>query len=128
MTKSELASIDTALDIQLPADYRHWAESLPPPGNESETWHWAFNDPEALIQTNLTLRRDGCYSHLWPDHLFCIAEADGNYYFLDLRNPASIYYTNHDNGPYYEDPDFSGCFYRSAESFYNSSRSPNGPA
>lgn len=118
MTQIELASIETTLDIHLPADYQRWAESLPQPGSETESWHWAFNDSEALVETNLALRQDGCYAQAWPAHLFCIAEADGNYYFLDLQNPSSVYYTNHDDGPYYEHPDFADCFYKSAEDFY----------
>ena len=123
MTATDLSKIETSLSIQLPADYKEWALKLPPVDEETETWHWAFNDADVLIEANRSLRKEGCYGEPWPANLFCIAEADGNYYFLDTDRPRlGIFYTNHDDGPYFKTDSWDNCHYSSAEAFYRQSR------
>lgn len=118
MTAKELDEIETCLGILLPGNYRNWAIQLPPVGQETNHWHWLFNDKEAIVEANQLLRREGCQEEGWPPGLFCIGEADGNHYFISVDEPEQIYYTNHDDGPYFESESWKECAYKSALEFY----------
>lgn len=118
MTTQELNEIETSLGIILPENYREWALRLPKVDEEKESWHWIFNDKQAVIDENVLVRRKGCQEQFWPPELFCIGEADGNHYFICLQEPDHIYYTNHDAGPYFETESWKDCAYQSALEFY----------
>jgi hypothetical protein len=123
MTAEQLQGIDRSLSIQLPPDHKKWALKLPPADEETESWNWTFNDADMLIEANWSLRKEGCYCEPWPANLFCIAENDGNYYFIDLDYPRlGIFYTNHDDGPYFRADSWENCHYARPEAFYNQPR------
>lgn len=120
MTSADLTCIEQQLSIRLPAMYKAWAVRLPGVNEETETWHWAFNDPVNLVEINQTLVREGCQGEPWDTGLYCIGEADGNHYFIDLANAdSSVYYTNHDDGPYYQSGQWEECRYASAGDFFS---------
>src|SRR4051812_2306956 len=103
MTESDLQYIESHLVISLPENYRQWAKALPSSshGSDGEDWQREFNDPVRIVKENQYLLIHGCQGEDWPPYLFCLAEGDGNYYFMDLRSPESgVFYTNHDAGPY----------------------------
>jgi len=118
MTTQELDEIETSLGIMLPGNYRDWALRLPRVGEETKSWHFAFNDKDAILETNSRLQQEGCQEQFWPPELFCIGETDGNHYFISLRVPDQIYYTNHDDGPYFESASWKDCAYQSTLEFY----------
>lgn len=118
MTTDDIQEIEVSLGIGVPANYREWVASLPPAGQETKSWHWVFNDPAAIIQANKELRENGCQGEDWPHELFCIGEADGNHFFILPQEPDYIYYTNHDDGPYFMANSWRDCTYRSAADFY----------
>lgn len=119
MTNEQLDQMEAELAVKLPEDYRQWALGLPPVSDDLDSWHLFFNDPDYLIEINRELREEGCYDEAWSHHLFAIAQADGNYYFMNLADPNSpIYYTNHDCGPYYEADNFEECQHEDRAVFF----------
>ena len=84
MTEHDIESIETALAVRLPREYR--AAVCPFPvrafiGNaDSQLW----DNASKLIELNLELQRDG----KWPKHFFAIgAMDDGTTSAIDLNSP-----------------------------------------
>ena len=119
MTPREINFIEEAFEVRLPSIYSEWLRTLPPAGLETKHWHYLFNDWEAVIEVNQDLRRNGCHESPWHPTLFCIGDADDNYFFMDLNDPESnIHYTNHDAGPYYDESNWRDCFYKNGREFF----------
>src|SRR5687768_9157945 len=113
MKHQEIEAIENALEVSLPEKYRKWCIGLPRVNHETESWQWAFNDFEVIIEANRELRNNGCQGHAWPKELFCIGEADGNHYFIALNDEkADVHYTNRDDGPYFSTQEWRRCFYQ----------------
>lgn len=90
MTESELARIEEALGLVLPAAYRTLVVPFPLPayvGNaETELW----DDPDQLIELNRELRAGTSFVRPWPAHMFAMGRDDsGCASAIDLQDPAS---------------------------------------
>lgn len=109
MTESELRSMEEKFDWTLPEKYREWALQLPSPGEESESWQHAFNDADHLIKENYRLRTFGLSGLPWLSRLICVGEFEGNHFFIDMRDPVDIFYSQHDGEPTYGPDDYSSC-------------------
>jgi len=114
MTESEFALLESTFGVTLPAIYREFALSLPPPDVEQDRWECA--DVSELIRENQSLRDDGWYDIPWPAHLFCIGAHDGNHFFIDLTDPSKgVFYANHEEE--FDPEDFSALHSGSLEEF-----------
>jgi hypothetical protein len=106
MTLADLNHIETACDLKLPEAYREWALKLPPAGENLKHWHYLFDDPEIIIDDNLSLHRADAEDS-WPRFLFCVGGADGNYQFINLNDCVAtdggafpVYYYDHEECPW----------------------------
>jgi hypothetical protein len=88
VTEQDVARIESALGISLPAPYRELVTAWPIPalrGNaDTEIW----DDPDAIIELNRDLRSGRWGAPPWPTHIFAIGSpADPSTRAIDLRRP-----------------------------------------
>ena len=105
MTHADLTQIETACGVSLSDAYREWALKLPPAGSEVLHWHHLFDDPESIVDDNLSLRR-GDHGDPFRSFLFSIGGSDGNFVFINLNDSVAkdsggfdIYYFDHEDDP-----------------------------
>lgn len=108
MTSKDLKRMESELQLKLPVEYRRWAQSLPQPEEEEESWQTAFSDADRLIEENRRLREEGWGGDPWHPHLVCIGEFDGGHFFIDLNQPGDVFLSEFE-GNQYDPDDYTDC-------------------
>jgi hypothetical protein len=89
LTEGELARIEAALGIALPAAYRKLVVPFPVPAYVGNTETELWDDPDRLVELNGELRAGGASLRPWPAHMFAMGRDDsGCASAIDLQNPA----------------------------------------
>jgi hypothetical protein len=96
VTNDDLARIEQALGIRLPAGYRRIMAAYPIAAAAGNTDLDVWDDADRLIEYNKRLRGG---AHPWPDSLFAIGHAgDGSPRALDLRtDEGAVWWMDHAN-------------------------------
>ncbi len=125
MTQEDLAHIETACNVSLPDAYRQWALKLPPDGENLKHWHYLFDNPEIIIDDNTRLHRTDS-ADTWPNFLFCIGGADGNYIFINLNDCIAsnggafpVYYFDHEESPWVTESNWQDFLIQEPVPFWN---------
>lgn len=89
MTQADLARVESALAIRLPAAYHSVVSPFPIPAcvGNSDTELW--DDADRLIELNRELRAGISSVKPWPTHLFALGrDGSGSTSAIDLRDPS----------------------------------------
>jgi hypothetical protein len=96
VTPDDLARIEQALGITLPASYRRAVDPFPIPACAGNSDVAVWDDADKLIQYNLELRR-GTPGGVtpWPSHFFALGNpGDGTPHALDLREEGVLWWVD----------------------------------
>jgi hypothetical protein len=96
MTSEEIATVESQLNVRLPADFR---EALLARGSEEEYSPFAA---AALIQRNQQSRQSGILNYAndarWPEHFICLGSdfsGDGTWFIRTDMDPSGVWTTEH---------------------------------
>ncbi|TBW47475.1 hypothetical protein EZI54_22720 [Marinobacter halodurans] len=85
MTNDEIRSIERSTGIKLPESYREILLNYPKElaGTEAEDFG-LLNDPEAIAEENIEVRKNGYFGEKWPERYFIIGQNGcGDYYVIN---------------------------------------------
>ena len=90
MRDTDLQRIEDEMAISLPEAYKKAMRNFPVRAYEGNADTALWNDPSAIIEFNIELRREVSGSAPWPDHMLAIGQAgDRCPYAIDLREPTA---------------------------------------
>lgn len=94
--EADIARIEFALEVHLPAAYRQVLQDNPLAYSRSNLAPNAVcMDAEIIIQYNLSSRREGYYGRNWPLHYLWIGDDyGGGAYFLKADSDPRVFYVN----------------------------------
>ena len=98
MTEKDLDTLESELEISLPAEYRNTMLAFPVPACAGNDDSYLWDNVEKLIAENQELRTGGGLGGPpWPKHFFCLGRAGGgDCYAIDLRDPrAPVWWVDH---------------------------------
>ena len=97
MTADDLARIEEALGISLPASYKAAVSPFPVPAAAGNRDLAVWDNPEQLIAFNRELRQGGSGGvKPWPAHFYAMGHpGDGSPFALDLSAGDAVWWADH---------------------------------
>jgi len=87
MTPADVQRIQKQTGIQLPGFYIEAVTNYPRALTDTEAPDFGFlDDPEVIIEENLSVRQNGYFGEPWPSHYFIIGHNGcGDYYVMSTK-------------------------------------------
>ncbi|MFG0457125.1 SMI1/KNR4 family protein [Shewanella mangrovisoli] len=108
MNDSDIERIEKATGIKLPEGYTSVIKSYPKEllGTEAEDFG-LLNNPESIIEENISVRENSFFGEPWPDRYFIIGiNGCGDYFVINhLKSDFSVGFADHEKmecNPYAE--------------------------
>lgn len=119
MNETELAELESAINVKLPEEYRQWAlRCSTDEGLASK--YWFRIDAWWIIWRNKSLRQDGWWrGEEWKLNLLCIGVHEMGDAFIDVNDLSKgVYFAYCDgDGEPYDPEDYSACWWMPFEQF-----------
>ncbi len=102
MDNNDISTIEQALDLKLPQEYRQVLFSYPFEAGTDIYDRDLYHRVEAIIEQNKMHRELGFFGQKWPEHYLVIGnDLFGNLHFMDLTRPEGfVFFADHEDTTY----------------------------